>query len=644
MKLQNLLPSLQELYLDIPSKDLLETKTAVDLCLQVLPENKILALEDQLSILMPFKPSLSCVLIALLKKLPSDQIPSKTSPEILSLINNANQLNSIKFKNSKNNNEEVKKILVTISKDIRVLLVHLTEIILQLRATEPNTESAEKLAQFGLDIYSPIAEKLDLYVCKAEIEDLSFRLKSPETYKTLTKEIETLSAEQDKIILDGISLIENLFLEKKTPYIRTEGRKKNVYSVYQKMKRKNFSTAKEVFDLFAIRIITNTPEECYQILGILHASFRPISNRFKDYIAVPKPNGYQSLHTTLFGLGTNPNPTEIQIQTKTMYQQAKYGASAHWAYKKNRSSNFSKDFLKKNLWTDPTNFEDENQSKESIFDELTSKVKNERIHVFTPKGDIINLPQKSTPIDFAFAIHSDIGCSVTNAKVNGVIRPLHYELQAGDIVEVITKKGRTPNPLWLNFVKSHSARSKIRNFINAERKEDSIVDEPINSPLPQKNPIRPKSKYIDQTQNTSRLASVMIGGERDSPYKIAQCCTPKNGQKIIAYNSRGLEFMIHKQDCKTIANLEPERFMDATFINVTTIHITSQDRIGLLKEIIETISNSNLNITQTKLAYNDNTTTTSIEVEYIDKKLVMTALAELIKIPNILSAQETTWS
>lgn len=564
----------------------------------------------------------------------SESLEGYCNETITFLHENLESLRNIKLRSENEDSENIKRILIALSKDIRVLVIHLARYLWWLENVQKlEPERATIAAHGGLKIYAPIAEKLDIYVLKAKIEDASFAILTPELYHQIEAE-SVQSAEQEDIIKDAIKTVEEILQKNGITNAVVEGRKKNTYSVYEKMKRKNFHSVKEVYDLFAVRIITQEQVECYQVLGQIHNHFTPMANRFKDYIAVPKANGYQSIHTTVLGLGSNPNPTEIQIQDQSMYQHAKYGSAAHWAYKKAKSSSYSDDFLHTNSWItkDP---EIKDIESEKIFESIAKKVNTERIHVFTPKGDIINLPKDGTPVDFAYAIHSEVGESIINAKVNGNIKPLNYELKSGDVVEVITKKGRKPNPLWLNFVKSQNARGKIKNYLNKARKE--VVPEEKEEKKPKtKQPLRP----LRLPTKKAGPVKIMIGGEVDVPFKLASCCKPKKNQRIVAYNSRGLEFVVHRRDCRLLEDLEPERFMEAKFVREVKVEIFCTDRIGLLKEILEVVYQENLNVLQSKIEYQeDKKVKVSITVEYVEKDQIRNLANALEKIPNTIYVQ-----
>ena len=459
-----------------------------------------------------------------------------------------------------------------------------------------------RIARESLEIYAPVAAKLGLFEFKSQIEDLAFQHLYPSEFKHVSEEIVASKRDQLIIIEKAKKEIEQVFREENINIKEIHGRPKNLYSVFTKMKRKNFSSVTDIFDLFAIRILVENTADCYRVLGDLHSHWHPIPNRFKDYIAVPKSNGYQSLHTTVLGFGKIP--IEVQIKTVDMHLDAEHGPASHWAYKQAKHSDFDANYVKRMDWF-PENIPlEERGSPEKFYDEMVSSILEERIYVFTPKGEIINLPVHSTPVDFAFTIHSDIGESCVGAKVNGVIKPLDYKLKKGDVIEILRQKGRKINPSWLNFVKSSRAITKIKSYINKTKSPTEEHEERkhiLEKPRKEKKPIFRKITELFRSKKSPE--PIIIGGERNIPYHIASCCKPKFGQNIIAYKTRGLEVSIHKGDCEEIKKLDSQRILEAYFQSEKSFEIKARDRIGFLHELVKIISDHGVNIISSNVRF-----------------------------------------
>ena len=603
MKISKLVSRIRSYYPDISQENLGFLRKSLDI-LKESPSNTQETQWQLLELLLPLKPDIQTIVVALLSYLPKESIEDDFGEEIQLIHKNLQKLSKIKYQTKNKNPENLNQILIIISQDIRVLLIHLGKAIQELKSEAPQ-KTKEQRAYEAKEIYAPLAEKLDMYIFKATLEDLSFEILNPEIFKAINDELSHTGKIKTKKIQELIESVKKHLIEEDMNFITIEGRIKNIYSVYEKMRRKNFSSVREIYDVFAIRIITNSANDCYKILGALHTNFTPMPNRFKDYIAIPKPNGYQSLHTTLLGL--DKGPTEIQIQTFQMYQEAKFGKASHWAYKKAKNSNYSLEFL--------TQHGIKQALDGSSTQPLIDRVNQDRIHVFTPKGDIISLPENSTPVDFAYAIHSQVGESIVNAKINGNIRPLDHPLKAGDIIEVISKKGRKPNPLWLKFVKSRSARHKIRHYLNQIRHAEELPPKPekVKKVFIKK----PKRRFTPFFKDDLKNKKILIGGETDIPFKYAKCCKPRLHHSIIAYNSRGLEFMIHKNNCKILTDLESQRFMDAKFLQQGKIQITHQNDPSASKSIFDIFHENKITPQKIQtIPHEGNTILQEIEFEY----------------------------
>ena len=408
------------------------------------------------------------------------------------------------------------------------------------------------------------------------------------------------------------------------------------------MKRKKMHHADEVFDLLGLRMIVKTTADCYRALGLFHRHWRPIPGRFKDYISVPKANGYQSLHTTVLGLGQSRLPIEIQIRTQEMHLDAEKGPAAHWAYKELGHSKFNQEYIKKTAWIPDKISIHEPASAEDFFAEVSQSILEKKVHVFTPQGDIKFLPKGGTPVDFAYSIHSDIGESCIGAIVNGIIKPLNHPLKNGDVVKIITRKGKLPNPLWLKFVKSASARDKIQNKL---RKEGIPLPQRVD--LSAKKPLKtkPHPQIPRKIKHIETKPELVIGSTTGLPYKFAPCCNPGVGKNLIAFKSRSTKFTIHEADCEELANLDPERFFEAVYQKLAKISvITNTRQVGILRDCTTEIANLGINIKNVKYESKpmDKTATLVFELMINSEKELGILTNRLLKIRGISDVQQLT--
>jgi len=540
--------------------------------------------------------------------------------------------------------ENLQKLFLAVAKDIRVIFIKLADRIHNLSTLEfVRQEKQERICRESMEIYAPVANKLGLFEFKSKIEDLSFKYLYPEIFEKINAEILETEEEREKMEKKAKAEIQKVFRKEDFELIDIQGRRKNLNSIYEKMKRKNLSSANEVYDLFGIRIVVPEKTDCYQALGILHSHWNPMPGRFKDYISVPKPNGYQSLHTTILGLGRSRIPTEIQIRTKQMDMDAEYGPAAHWAYKKTKHSSFDQDYIKRTNWF-PENIPIEaQQNPEKFFEEMSNAILQNRIYVFTPKGDIKTLPAKSTPIDFAFAIHSEVGESCIGARVNGIIKTLDYQLQGGEVVEIMTQKGRSPNPAWLDFVKSSHAKNRIKQHINVQKKIYATHQKEEEKHAVPKTGLKKISQRTTVKDQVLGEYNIIIGGEEGLSYRLANCCHPKPGQSIFAYNSRGTEFVIHRNDCPSSEHLSPERFLEAHFIIQRKFSISAKDRKGLMSDFSRTISERGIFIWDIKFSRRKNNMVLwTFVVNIPSEREFRVLIKDLESIPNVVAIRESS--
>ncbi len=604
-------------------------------------------------ILLAIKPDIDTIVACFLYNVirystdPVEEIEKKFGEDVRFLCECMKEISQMQFLKENHHEqqfENIQKLLIVISQDIRVLFLKLSARIHNLQTLSCLPKDAqEALANEACEIFAPVANRLGLYEFKVAIEDLCFAQLQPKIFKTLKDEIEAIKKEQKNTWKQAEKEIIAILQKAGINVASVGGRQKHFYSVYKKMKRKNFTSCSEVYDLFGLRILVTSTDDCYRALGALHAHWKPMPNRFKDYISVPKPNGYRSLHTTILGLADNKFPTEIQIRTVKMDSDAERGPASHWAYKKTGHSSFDKNYLQRMQWL-PKESEKTTNTRNEVFQEMTESILSDNIYVFTPKGDVETLPTGSTPVDFAYSVHSSIGDSCVGARINGAIKPLDYKLKSREIIEILTKKGRLPNPAWLDFVKSSKAKERIRAFVN---KQQETPDEEKNKEKTTPEKSRETISIRKSVKRTTRPSQILIGGEHDIPFRLPNCCTPKAGQSVIAYKSRGLFFTIHRTNCPQLKRLSPNRFLEAHFITPKKLEIRAIERMGLSRDYTTTIANHGLSInhistrhTIEKHNQNRRVSTWNFLVEVRTTEELQKLIKDLRKIPNVLSVKE----
>jgi GTP diphosphokinase / guanosine-3',5'-bis(diphosphate) 3'-diphosphatase len=547
------------------------------------------------------------------------EIKEHFGDEIAAMVDGVTKLSRIPFSTREEAQaENIRKMILAMSKDIRVILVKLADRLHNMRTLEPLPDAKRRLiAQETLDIYAPLAHRLGIYWIKAELEDLALCWLDPEAYQDLAAQIAKKRQEREGDINEVIHLLE-LKLAEVEVKAQITGRPKHFYSIYKKMRdqKKEFE---EIYDLTAIRVITDSLKDCYGTLGVIHTLWKPISQRFKDFIAVPKSNGYQSLHTTV--IGPKGEPIEIQIRTREMHRVAEEGIAAHWKYKEGRTNFDPTD--KSFVWLRQLmEWQRELKDSKEFLDTLRVDLFPDEVYVFTPRGDVKPFPKGATPVDFAFAVHTDVGLRCVGAKLNGRLVPLRTELQNGDIVEILTSPNHTPSKDWLKIVKTPRARSKIRQWIKSEERARSVTmgRDMLEKEIRRlgKSPsllLRPEAlalaleRYglgteeelfaavgygkISSRQAVGRLLppeefqalteaaetrekkterkpparprpaeeGVGIRGVDDILVRFSKCCSPVPGDEIIGFITRGRGVSIHTVDCPNAVSLmaDPER-------------------------------------------------------------------------------------
>ncbi|EYE89631.1 (p)ppGpp synthetase [Fervidicella metallireducens AeB] len=554
-----------------------------------------------------------------------EDIKLEFNEQVANLVEGVTKLGKIEYKTKEEQQaENMRKMLIAMAKDVRVILIKLADRLHNMRTLKYRpVEKQKSTSQETMDIFAPLAHRLGISKIKWELEDLALRYLKPEEYYDLVNKIQTKRAEREKLIVEIVNTLKSN-LKMSGIEADIDGRPKHFYSIYRKMVYKN-KTFDQIFDLLAIRVIVDTVKDCYAALGIAHTLWKPIPGRFKDYIAMPKPNMYQSIHSTVIGPGGQP--FEIQIRTWEMHRTAEYGIAAHWKYKEGIEESDIEDKLK---WLrEIVEIQREAKDPTEFMETVKMDLFTDEVFVFTPKGSVVDLPVDATPIDFAYRIHTDVGNKCIGAKVNGKMVPLDYKLKTGEIVEIVTSTtSKGPSRDWLNIAKSSQAKSKIRQWFkktfkeeNVEKGKESIEKEIKRQALSYSEAM--KGEYIDvvlkrfnynqledlylsvgsgaitaqqvvlrikeeirkhegikepdwraleRQQNRrkhkpeNKKPGVEIKGEKDILVRFAKCCNPVPGDEIIGFITKGRGVSIHRKDCSNFSYLaasEPERVVES---------------------------------------------------------------------------------
>ena len=632
----------------------------------------------------------------------SETIRAEFGEEIALLVDGVTKLSRLKFQTREElQAENLRKMFIAMAEDIRVILIKLADRLHNMRTLKYlNKEKRIVKAQETLEIYAPLAHRLGISKLKWELEDLAFLFLEPEKYYEVARKVQANRAQREKDIQLALDILNNRLKEVGLK-AETYGRPKHLYSIYQKMKKKEIEF-EEIYDLTAVRIIVDTVRECYEVLGVVHELWKPIPGRFKDYIAMPKSNMYQSLHTTV--IGPKGDPLEIQIRTPEMHRTAEYGIAAHWRYKEGKTGDQA--FEEKLSWLRQLlEWQKELQEPQEFMEALKIDLFEDEVFVFTPKGDVISLPKGATPVDFAFSIHTEIGYSCIGAKVNGQIKPLDYRLQNGDIVEIQTTRVSTgPSRDWLNFVKTSKARSKIKYWFKMQARDEIIQR---GKELSEKELRRRQIELKDSEKqkeferlakkmgkNTAEEILEMIGYNQVTPQQIvsrlkvvqenvelaeqpvfkekrkpvrrsstdkgvkvkgvenllvrlARCCNPVPGDEINGFITRGRGVSIHRADCPNMQLLletEKERIIPVEWDNRAdeyyhvNLAIEAYSKKALLNDITSLMKEEQIELSSV-VARTDkyNRAHIQLSMELSNLQHMQEIMQKLDQIPGILS-------
>ena len=588
----------------------------------------------------------------------AEDIKREFGDEVLDLVSGVTKLEKIVFKSQEDAEaENFRKIFVAMAKDVRVIIIKLADRLHNMRSLNfLSHERQQRMAGETLDIYAPLAGRLGISQIKCELEDLCLKYLDPEGYEYLVYNIRERLSERKEFV-NGI--VDELRQLMDNDGIQGEvfGRPKHFYSIYKKMKNKG-KTIDQIYDLTAVRVIVNDIKECYTVLGRIHERWKPIPGRIKDYIATPKPNKYQSLHTTV--MTRYGQPFEIQIRTEEMHRVAEFGIAAHWKYKEGKTEEDNNNFESRLSWLrEVMEWQGDLKDSKEFINALKTELYSHELLVFTPRGKVISLPPEATPVDFAYAIHSEVGNRCTGARVNSKIVPLTTTLEVGDVVEIITSpNAKGPSRDWLKFIKSSSAKAKIRQFYKNELKEENIRIGQIKledeakkkgftlSTLLTEDSFKRVSerfsfneqeemfaavgygsisvnqilfKLIDYYRKETPMAfevhagdggnrtpgGVLVNGQAGMLVRFAGCCSPVPGDQIVGYTSRGRGVVIHRLDCPNVKGVERLRLLPASWQIATgakqrynaNISIRASDQGGALSVLSSVVSEMKLSIT-----------------------------------------------
>ncbi|WP_304680342.1 bifunctional (p)ppGpp synthetase/guanosine-3',5'-bis(diphosphate) 3'-pyrophosphohydrolase [uncultured Desulfovibrio sp.] len=588
-----------------------------------------------------------------------EEIDENFGEEAADIVDGVTKISMIPFENKEEAQaENIRKMILAMSHDMRVLMVKLADRLHNMRTLDfQKAHKQKRIAQETMDIYAPLANRLGLYLLKRDLEDLSFKYLRPDVFNQIDHWLDKHQVVEKHIIDKVVGLIQDLLASNRIQG-QVYGRIKHKYSIYKKMQSQSL-TLDEMHDIMAFRVLVKDIRDCYAVLGLVHSQWRPVHGRFKDYISMPKANGYQSLHTTV--IGPEGERIEIQIRTEEMHRQAEHGVAAHWLYKEKGRVN-SKD-LEQFSWLREI-FErqgDETDSREFMH-ALKMDLFKDEVYVYTPAGDVKELPEGATPLDFAFLIHTKVGQHCAGAKVNGRLMPLSTELKNGDIVEIVTDPARNPNRDWLKLVKTAKARSRIQRYLRTEERARAVtlgrdmlekegrkaslnvakalkeghlalvaqemnfesVDDLIAAvgyahltprkilnrlyavlhpnEVAQAAPVTPSVRE-SREEAVRKTEGVGISGVDGVLMRFAKCCNPVPGDPIIGYISRGMGVSVHCADCPNVANMEPERLISVHWDGAEEkpyeagIFIIARNVRGVLAEVAQVLAKNDVNIT-----------------------------------------------
>ncbi|MGH9713609.1 MAG: RelA/SpoT family protein [Candidatus Acidiferrales bacterium] len=632
-------------------------------------------------------------------KIPLTQIADQFGSDVARLVEGATKISRLDLLAPEARQaENVRKMLLAMVNDVRVVMIKLADRLHNMRTLEfLDSERQQRIARETLDIYAPVANRLGMGLIRGELEDLAFRYLEPQSFLDIQKKLSIKQKVFDKFLREVEDTIRAKMVESGIP-AEVQARIKRMYSLHLKIQKQQ-RTLDQVFDLLAVRVVTDTVKNCYAALGVIHQIWPPVPGRFKDYIAMPRPNLYQSLHTTVIHAG---QPFEVQIRTQEMHRIAEQGVAAHWKYKDGREVSQADD--QRIVWMRQLiEWVQEMQEPSEFLSTLRVDLYPEEVYTFSPKGRVVVLPRGATPIDFAYAIHTEVGNQCNGAKVNGAIVPLRHALANGDVVEILTQKGHEPSRDWLSFVHTSRARSKIRQWINLHERVQAtevgrrlidkearqanislkkITDEDWQRVASEYGCGRVDDLYADlgygkwsarqvlskasgQTlqepaeeqrpklvSTVKRMlgmsdAAVVVRGHDDLMVYRSKCCNPIPGDDIIGYVTRGRGIAVHSKGCPNVENLlyEAERRIEVDWAGSTQatfpvrLRIFTEDRPGMLADITTVISDADANIRTFESGGEDLHARIEVALDVKDRKQLERILAGIKRIPGVFDIE-----
>ena len=588
------------------------------------------------------------------------EIETVFGEEVAFLVDGVTKLGKVNFASREDRQaESFRKMLVAMARDIRVLLVKLADRLDNMRTLEHmSTSSQERIARETLEIYAPLAGRLGIQWLKAELEDLSFKHLEPDAYAVLDEQVKAVAKNTDSYIAEVTAKLKKMLVTRGFS-VEISGRRKHLYSLHRKMKSSGIGF-EQVHDFVAFRVITESVADCYAALGVIHSDWTPVPGRFKDYIALPKSNMYQSLHTTVIGPASRR--VEIQIRTHEMHRTADYGIAAHWQYKEHTGGIDPKDAARFVWLRQLLEFQKDVADPEEFYESVKVDLFPEDVYVFTPKGDVKTLPRGATPVDFAYAVHSEVGHRCSGARVNGAIVPLRHKLQNGDVVEVMTSKNHHPSKDWLEFVITSRARGRIRAYLRTEERKHAVklgkellekelrknnmslsrflkskranqilsrfhvgteeelyarigigklalptvMEELIPTEDTERESLRPGffERTVQRVAGDADGAGIRIQGMDNMLVRFAQCCNPVPGDPVTGWITRGRGVSVHRRGCPRVLELDPERRVQVSWADdvdvdlPVSLRVMTDDRAGILASVSSVFSSNGISISE----------------------------------------------
>jgi len=633
-------------------------------------------------------------------KIPIEKISEQFGPDVARLVEGVTKISKLDLLAPEDRQaENVRKMLLAMVNDVRVVMVKLADRLHNMRTLEYlTTESQQRIARETLDIYAPVANRLGMGLIRGELEDLAFRYLEADAFFELQKKVASKQNVFDKFLGEVQETIREKMVENGIP-AEVQARIKRLYSVHLKIQKQQ-RNLDQIYDLLAVRVDTDTVKNCYAALGVIHQIWRPVPGRFKDYIAMPRPNLYQSLHTAVIHSG---QPFEVQIRTQEMHRIAEQGVAAHWKYKGGPEVASSADDQRIVWMRHLIEWVQEMQEPSEFLSTLRVDLYPEEVYTFTPKGRVVVLPRGATPVDFAYAVHTEVGHQCSGAKVNGEMVPLRHALTNGDVVEIVTQKGHTPSRDWLSFIHTSRARSKIRQWINLHERQEAtdvvrrllekearqagvslkkisvedlqrvateygcsrvedlyadlgygkwsarqVIAKATGQPLPanlEEKPPKPAS-------NIRRMlglddAAIIVRGHDDLMVYRSKCCNPIPGDDIIGYVTRGRGIAVHSKNCPNVENLlyEADRRIPVEWAGSThaefpvRLRIITEDRPGMLASITSIISETGANIRTFESGGEDIRARIEVALDVRDRKQLEHILAHIKRIPGVFDIE-----